>query len=89
VYYVEPVLDITRFGKTTIPYKDVGVGLVKYFGLLGTFSFPPPNVSPSTATIHMISSNTIVFYDTWIIPSESEVDSFGDAMPFSPYEISY
>ena len=45
---------IQHVGKTTIPYKDVGVGLIKVFGLLRTFSFPPPNVSPSIATIHMI-----------------------------------
>jgi len=37
----------------------------------------------------MISSNTIDFDDPWIVPSESEVDSFGDAMPLSPYEIAY
>lgn len=37
----------------------------------------------------MISSNTIVLDDPWIVPSKSEVDSFGDAMPLSPYEISY
>lgn len=38
---------IQHVNKTTIPYKDDGVGLVKYSSLLGTFSFPPPNVSPS------------------------------------------
>ncbi|MCY6524984.1 hypothetical protein, partial [Actinobacillus pleuropneumoniae] len=64
-------------------------GLVKDSGLLGTFSFPPPNVSPSTATIHMISSDTIVYDDPWIVPSESEMDSFGDAMHLIPYEIAY
>jgi len=63
--------------------------LVKDAGLLGTFSFPPPNISPSTAIIRMISSDTIVYDDPWIVPSESKVDSFGDAMPFSPYEIAY
>ena len=80
---------IQHVGKTTIPYKDVGVGLIKDFGLPGDFSFPPPNVSPPTATILMISSNTIDFDDPWIVPSESKVDSFGDAIPLSPYEISY
>lgn len=54
---------IQHVGKTTIPYKDVGVGLIKDSGLLGTFSFTPPNVSPPTATIHMISSKTIAFDD--------------------------
>lgn len=80
---------IQHIGKMTIPYKYVGVGLIKDFGLLGTFSFPPPNVSPSIANIHMISSNTITFDDPWIISSDSEVDSFDGAMPLSPFEISY
>ena len=43
----------------------------------------------SFASIHMITSDTIVYDDPWIVPSESEIDSFGDAMPLSPYEISY
>ena len=73
----------------TIPYKDVGVGLVKDAGLLGTFPFPPINASSSFATIHMISSDTNVYDDPWIVPSESEIDSFGDVMPLSPYEIAY
>ena len=34
---------IQHIGKVPIPYKDVGVGLIKDFCLLGTFSFPPPN----------------------------------------------
>ena len=80
---------VQHVSKTTIPYKDVGVGLIKCSGLLGNFSFPPPNVSPSVATIHMISSNTIAFDDPWIVPSDSEVDSFGNAMPLSPFEIAY
>jgi len=80
---------IQHVGKTTIPYKDVGVGLVKDSGLLGTFSFPPPNVSSSIATIHMISSDTLIYDDPWIVPSKSKIDSLGDAMPLSPYEIAY
>ena len=80
---------IQHVGKTAIPYKDVGVGLIKDFGLLGTFSFPPPNVSPLTATIHMISSDTVMFHDPWIIPSESELDSIDGMMPLSPFELAY
>ena len=75
--------------KMAIPYKDVGVGLIKDSGLLGNFSFPPPNVLPPIANIHMISSNTITFDDPWIIPYNSELDSFDGAMPLSPFEISY
>ena len=80
---------IQHVGKTTISYKDVSVGLTKDSGLLGTFSFPPPNVSPSIATIHMISLNTIAFDDPRNVPSDSEVDSIGSAMPLSPFEIAY
>lgn len=80
---------IQHVGKTTIPYKDVGVGLVKDAGLLGTFPFPPINTSSSFATTHMITSDTIFYDDPWIVPSESEIDSFGNSMPLSPYEIAY
>jgi len=80
---------IQHVGKTTIPYKDVGVGLVKDAGLLGTFPFPPINADSSFAYIHMITSETMIYDDPWIIPSESEIDSFGDAMPLSPYELAY
>ena len=80
---------IQHVGKTAIPYKDVGVGLIKDSGLLLTFSFPPPNVSPSIANIHMISSNIITFNDPWIVPFDSELDSFDGAMPLSPFEIAY
>lgn len=81
--------NIQHVYKMAIPYKDVWVGLVKDSGLLGTFPFPPPNISPSFATIHMISLNTIVLYDPSIVPSDSEVDSFRDVMPFSPFEVAY
>lgn len=80
---------IQHVGKTTIPYMDVGVGLVKDVGLLGTFPFPPINASSSFVTIHMITWDTIVYDDPSIIPSEYEIDSFGDVMPLSPYEIAY
>ena len=37
----------------------------------------------------MITSDTIIYDDPWIIPFESEIDSFGNSMPLSPYEIAY
>ena len=80
---------IQHVGKTAIPYKDVGVGLVKDLGLLGNFSFPPPNVLSPFATIHMISSESIVLDNPWIVPFDFEVDSFDGAMPLSPFEIAY
>ena len=54
---------IQHVGKMTIPYRDVGVGLVKDSGLLGTFPFPPINASSSFASIHMITSDTIIYDD--------------------------
>ena len=80
---------IQHVGKTTIPYKDVGVGLIKYSSWLGTFAIPPPNVSPSVATIHMILSDSVMFDDPWIVPSESELDSIDGMMPLSPFELAY
>ena len=62
---------IQHVGKTTIPYRDMGVGLVKDSGLLGTFPFPPIHEVSSFASIHMITSDTIVYDDPWIVPSLS------------------
>ena len=80
---------IQHVGKSTIPYEDVGVGLVKESVLMGTFSMPPPNIPHTLANINMISSRTILFDDPWMVPSESEMDSFNGEMPLSPFEISY
>ena len=52
---------IQHVGKTTIPYEDVGVGLVKESAFMGTFSMPPPNVLRTISNINMISSSTIPF----------------------------
>ena len=80
---------IQHVGKTTIPYWDMGVGLVKDSVLLGTFPLPPLHEVSSFASIHMITSSTIARDDPWIIPSESELDSFGTFTPLSPYEQAY
>jgi len=80
---------IQHVDKKIIPYKDVGVGLVKDSGLLGTFHFLSINADPSFATIHMITSDNIIYDDPWIVPSETEIDSFGNSMPLSPYELAY
>ena len=70
-------------------YEDVGVDLVKEFSLMGTFSMPPPNVPCTIANISMISSSTIPLDDTWVVPSESEMDYFNGEMPLSPFEMAY
>ena len=54
---------IQHVGKSTIPYEDVGVGLLKDSALMGTFSMPPPNVPRTISNINMISSSTIPFDD--------------------------
>ena len=46
---------IQHIGKSIIPYKDVGVCLIKDSTLLGTFSLPPPNVQTPIANINMIT----------------------------------
>ena len=80
---------IHHVGKSTIPYEDVGVGLIKNSTLMGNFSMPPPNVPCNIANINTITSSTIPFVDPWIVPLESELDSFNGVMPLSPFEIAY
>ena len=50
---------------------------------------PPPNVPHNIYNINMITSSTIPFYGPWIVPLESELDSFNDVMPLSAFEITY
>ena len=37
----------------------------------------------------MITSNTMPFDDTWNVPLESELDSYGGEMLLSPFESAY
>ena len=62
---------IQHVGKSTIPYEDVGVGLINDSTLMGTFSIPPPNVSRTIGNINIITSSTIPFDDPWKVPLES------------------
>ena len=80
---------IQHVRKSTISYEDIGVGLIKDSALMGKFSMPPPNILHTISNINMITSSTIPFDDPWIVPSESEMDSFNDVMPLSPFEIAY
>jgi hypothetical protein len=78
-------------GETLHSYQHVGVGLLKDSSLMGTFSLPPPLLpdnSSSVAYINMISSSTILA-DPWIVPDETNIQSFGDRMPLSPIELDY
>ena len=63
--------------------------MIKDSTLLGTFSLPPSNVSRTIANINMITSSTVPFDDTWIVPLESELDLFEVTMPLSPFELAY
>ena len=72
-----------------IPYEYVGVGLMKDSNLIGTFIIAPPSVLRKIYNINMISSITIPFYDTWVVPSESKLDSYNGEIPLSPFEYAY
>src|ERR1700733_3198121 len=72
---------IQHVGKTTIPYRDVGVGLVKDSGLLGTFPFPPIHEASAFASVHTGARDPMVDRLPGIARSESEIDSLGNAMP--------
>ena len=81
--------NIQHIEKSTIPYKDVEVGLIKDSALLRTFSLPPLNIQSPIDNINMITSSTISFDDPWIVPSESKLDSFDGVMSLSPFELAY
>lgn len=55
-----------------------------------TFSIPPLllDISSLASYINMISSSTIST-DPWIVPAETNINSFGDRIPLSPIELNY
>ena len=59
----------------------VGVGLFKYFALMGIFPLPPPHVS----FVNMISVKS----DPWVIPALDLVDTWGEVMLLSPAEVNH
>lgn len=73
--------NVPYVGNTNITYESIGVGLLKDSDLMRTFSLPPPHVT----SVNIISTS----YDSWIIPSLDQVDSFGDVMLLSPAEKAY
>ena len=56
---------------------------------MGTFSIPPPHIPQIIANINMITSSKIPFDDPWNMPSESDLDYYGNEMPLIPYESTY
>jgi hypothetical protein len=59
-------------------YASVGVGILKYSMLMGTFPFPPPPPSTNIAQINMISSfsnRSLRYFDPWV-PCLEEFESY-------------
>jgi hypothetical protein len=79
--------------KTSPEYDNVGVGLLKYSTLMGTFPIPPPDIPPPFVTLINMISNSIgethESYDPWVVPSSDDYLHYDDRMPLSPVELAY
>jgi hypothetical protein len=79
--------------KTPSDYENVGVGILNYSTLMGTFPIPPPDIPPPfVALIKMISTaihETPESYDLWIVPSFGDYLHYYDQMPLIPIESTY
>jgi hypothetical protein len=79
-------------GDTKNTYESVGVGILKYYSLMGTFPAPLPPTTQHISTINMISTMAYQYLDSsdpWVVPILLEFDALGDVMPLSPVEASY
>jgi hypothetical protein len=75
-----------------VTYESVGVGLLKYSSLMGTFPTPLPPTTPHIAAVNMILTlpyQSLESSDPWIVPSPLEFDGLNDTMPLSPAEAAY
>jgi hypothetical protein len=84
--------NIPFLGDHPVMYESIGVGLLKYSSLMGTFPTPLPPTTHHIATINMISTmayQSLESSDPWIVPSPMEFDVLGDTMPLSPAEAAY
>jgi hypothetical protein len=84
--------DIPFLGDHPITYESVGVGLLKYSSLMGTFPTPLPPTTHHIATVNMISTMPYQYLESsnpWIVPSPMEFDVLGDTMPLSLAEVAY
>jgi hypothetical protein len=73
-------------------YESVGVGLLKYSSLMGTFPTPLPPTAHHIAAVNMISNmpyQSLESSDPWIVPSPLEFDVLGDTMSLSLAEAAY
>jgi hypothetical protein len=84
--------NIPFLGDHKIMYESVGVGLLKYSSLMGTFPTPLPPTTHHIATVNMISTmayQVLESLDPWIVPCLLEFDALSDTVPLSPAEMSY
>jgi hypothetical protein len=84
--------NIPFMGDHKITYESIGVGLLKYSSLMGTFPTPLPPTTHHISTIDMISTaayQSLESSDPWIVPSPLEFDALGDTVSLSLVETSY
>jgi hypothetical protein len=85
--------NVPFISKTPPGCKNVGVGLLKYSTLMGTFPIPPLDVPPPFVTsINMISTSvreTPTSHDLWIVPNPGDYLRYGEQIPLSPVEYAY
>jgi hypothetical protein len=84
--------NIPFLGDHKIMYERVGVGLLKYPSLMGTFPTPLPLTTHHIATVDMIlitAYQSLESSNPWIVPSPLEFDALGDTMPLSLAKTSY
>jgi hypothetical protein len=84
--------NIPFFGDHKITYESIGVGLLKYSILMGTFPTPLPPTTHHISTVDMISTvayQSLKSSNPWIVPCPLEFDALGDTMPLSLAETSY
>jgi hypothetical protein len=64
--------NIPFWGRSNITYESVGVGLVKYYSLMGNFPTPLPPATQHIVMFNIISTmvqQSLESSDTWIVPS--------------------
>jgi hypothetical protein len=84
--------NIPFLGDHKITYESVGVGLLKYSSLMGTFPMPLPPTTHHISIVDMISTaayQSLESSDPWIVPCPLEFDALGDTVPLSLAETSY
>jgi hypothetical protein len=73
-------------------YESVGVGLMKYYSLMGTFPTPLPLTTHHISTVDMILTMAyqyLAISDPWIVSSRLEFDALDDTVPLSLAKTSY